>query len=140
MSNVIGLERRIAKLEGGRQTTSQNLTFDELNVALLDCHRSIALAPEATAQQKTDAAASARAIESDIVAMAAKQRRPSYAVHLDYVGRELKARGVEYVPALTRADCGMAEYDGWDAPDLMQRRAALRARPDIAELLARSCH
>lgn len=140
MSNVIGLERRIAKLEGGRNTASGALTFDEINVALLDYYRSIAEAPEATAQQRATAAEAAKGIELDIAAMATKQRQPSYAGHLDYVGRELKARGIEYVPALTRADCGMAEYDGGLTPDVMQRRATLRARPDIAVLLARSFH
>jgi hypothetical protein len=40
----------------------------------------------------------------------------------------------DFVPALTGGDNGMGEYQDWDKPGVMERRAALRERFDRGEL------
>lgn len=135
IDNVTSLGRRIAKLEGSKQIAAQGeRTFDELNIEILDVQRLIASHPDTPDARREECLAGVAEIEADIRAMARKQAEAGYADHLAYVAKAWG--GVEkYVPALTGANSGMAEYDGREFPDLMERRANLRARPDIARLI-----
>ena len=136
MDNVTSLGRRIAKLESSKRIAAQDQrTFDELNIALLDCYREIVADPSAQSDKKAAANRMVAEIEADIQAMACKQCELSYTVHLAYVAKFWGGVG-SYVPALTRAWCGMAEYDGDEFVDLMERRSKLRVRPDIARLIS----
>jgi hypothetical protein len=75
-------------------------------------------------------------VEADIVAQAAQVASPDYARHLAWCRSLWKSRTGrdDYVPAVTGAMNGCGEYNDWDAPDLMQRRAALHALPAIQRL------
>jgi hypothetical protein len=69
--------------------------------------------------------------------MAAKQALPEYARHLDWCRSCWRRRTGrdDYIPAITGAIYGGSEYADWEAANIMERRAALRALPDIAALI-----
>jgi hypothetical protein len=73
------------------------------------------------------------AIRADIISTAAGQKRSDYRV--DQLAIEWAARGnvIPYVPAVTGG--GLGEFEDWDVPGVMQRRAALRASPLVQDIL-----
>jgi hypothetical protein len=126
------LEARLTRLErelGG----SPDETNDELNIRLWDMARELLARPDATAEMRDQFRQVAERIEADIKAQAAQGASADYVRHLAWERAMWKSRTGrdDYVPAVT----GMGEYDDWDAPDIMARRAALRARPDVQGLI-----
>jgi hypothetical protein len=114
------------------------LTRDELSILSWQLARATQTCPGVREHERDKSRRRAEEIEADIIAQAAKVASPDYARHLERVRGCWKARRGrdDYVPAVTGAQNGMGEYDGLDFPDVMQRRAALRARPDIQQLIA----
>jgi hypothetical protein len=109
---------------------AEALTDDELNIYLLVLNQAAAAAPDASDDERAEAVAGAEIILADIRQMAAQQASPGYARHLDWcrsLWRKRTGRD-EYQPAITGALNGMGEYDGWEKPRVMDRRAALRER------------
>jgi hypothetical protein len=130
------LEARLARLE--REIgISADETYDELNIRLWDMVRELLARPDATAEMRDQSRQVAERIEADIKAQAAQVASADYATHLAWVRAMWKsATGKDdYVPAVTGAENGMGEYEDWEAPNVMARRAALRARPDIQRLI-----
>lgn len=138
------LDRRLARLEVNNPKSDglSALTDDELQVALLDAARTIADNPEHPEQERDAALLHVVEVEASIRHQAGQLRDPAYAAHLEWVrGKRWSAE--EYVPALcaTAIDGGgfvssIVEYADLHRPRVKQRRAALRARPDIAVLIA----
>lgn len=111
------------------------MTDDELRIMLLDAWRQILKASENLDSETVDPVArEVKEIEARIVAVARKQASPEYAAHLADLRKSWGQRspGVEYVCDLFDTCRG---YD-WEWPNVMERRRALRERPDIAALLA----
>jgi hypothetical protein len=75
------------------------------------------------------------AIKGDIISTAAAQNRPDYQPHLEWCRKMWAKRGnrTPYVPAVTGGNLG--ELQDWDAPNVMQRRADLRASPLVQAVL-----
>jgi hypothetical protein len=71
-----------------------------------------------------------------IVAQASQVDSQDYARHLEWCSSLWRRRTGrdDYVPAVTGANNGQGEYNDWDTPDLMQRRAALHALPETQRL------
>src|ERR1700692_1228194 len=67
------------------------------------------------------------AIKGDIISTAAAQNRPDYQSHLEWCRKKWAKRGnrTPYVSAVTGGTLG--ELQDWEAPNVMQRRADLRA-------------
>jgi hypothetical protein len=131
------LEARLARLEreiGG----SADETYDELNIRIWDMARELVARPDIPAAERDEWRQLVERIEADIVAQAAQLASPHDERHLAWVRAMWKSRTGkdDYVPAVTGAENGMGEYADWEAPNLMARRAALRARPDIQRLIA----
>jgi hypothetical protein len=139
--------RRLDRLEETSGQTDEYLqpTDDELNVQLLSILLSIEerrkvfrffcpVCALSENQTRIDA------IMGDIISTAAAQRRPDYQQHLEWC-RKMWAKqdkGMPYVPALTGGTFG--ELQDWDAPNVMQRRAELRASRLVQEVLKRRLH
>ena len=133
-----GIERRIRKLEGPKGTDLEQLTDDELEIYLLEINRAI-VADESVAQdEREECERHIAEIEADIIRGAEKQASPEYQAHLEHCRENWRKRTGrdDYVPALFYRN-GSGEYDAWEKPDVMARRAALRANPIVQELLAR---
>jgi hypothetical protein len=80
------------------------------------------------------------AIMGDIVSTAAAQRHPDYQSQLEWC-RDMWAKrdnATPYEPAVTGG--GFGEIQDWDAPNVMQRRAELRASPLVQEILRHGLH
>ena len=130
------IETRLARLEHDAADGGE-LTKDERNIEDWELARMVAEHAEMPAELREKCKRLADEIEADILAQAAQIARPGYARHLDWCRSMWRKRTGkdDYVPALTGAMNGMGEYEDWDAPNVMQRRAALRARPDIQRLI-----
>ena len=131
-------ERRLAKLEAATdpsRTGLAHLTDDEIAVHLLDASRLIAADETATLEERAAAAGRVVTVEVGVRAQAALRRSPGYDAHLAHVARGRS----DYVPAIFadmdgRAN-GMLEYSDLHRPNIMQRRAAILARPDIRAIV-----
>jgi hypothetical protein len=75
-------------------------------------------------------------IVADIISTADIQARPDYQSELKYFRAQWAKRGnnTQYVPAVTGGSFG--EIQNWDAPNVMRRRAELRASPLVQEILS----
>ena len=75
------------------------------------------------------------AIMGDIISTAAQQNRPDYQSHLEWCRTMWAKRdnATPYVPAVTGGNLG--ELQDWDAPNVMQRRADLRASRLVQDIL-----
>ena len=132
------VERRIAKLEAVtdiRNASLARLTWDEIQIRLLDLCRKASVATNIPPDERAHAAARVAKIEAGIKAQAKLRREPGYERHIAYVasGRP------DYVPAVCGWDGvgnGMVEYGDLDRPEVMRRRAAILARPDVHALIA----
>ena len=110
-------------------------TWDEIQIRLLDLCRKASVATNVSADDRAHAAARVAKIEAGIKAQAKLRREPGYERHIAYVasGRP------DYGPAVCGWDGaanGMVEYDDLDRPGVMERRAAILARPDVHALIA----
>lgn len=135
--------RRLDKLEAALLPSDGDglaaLTWDELEVRVMDLSRKVAADPCHDQAVREEAAARVERIEDGIRYQASALRRPGYAAHLACVSRGRDG----YVPAVCAMEAGhgafcssgMMEFGGLDRPRIMERRAALRARPDIALLI-----
>jgi hypothetical protein len=76
------------------------------------------------------------AVVGDIISTADAQARPNYQSELKYLREQWVKRGNKspYVPSVTGGSFG--EIQDWDAPDVMRRRAKLRASPLVQEILS----
>ena len=134
----MSVERRLAKLEAASDpsgTGLAHLTDDEFTMYFLDVSRLIAADDTATAERRAAAAERVASIEAGIKAQAALRRSPGYDKHLAWVQGKLPS----YTPAVFadmdgRAN-GMLEYADMARPRIMQRRAAILARPDIRAII-----
>lgn len=135
--------RRIEYLERvkGDADEPYRFTDDELNVQLLSLLLSIAERRTALSFFYYPAFIWAEdgsridAIKGDIISTAAAQRRHDYQPHLERCRKMWAQRGAQtpYVPAITGG--GLGELQDWDAPNVMQRRADLRASPLVQGVL-----
>jgi hypothetical protein len=139
MACMIKFEQRITKLE---QVHGSNFrrTWDELQFALLDLLRDILARGDSSLSEEDRAEVTAHIarIEADIAATAAMQASQEYSAHLKWCRAMWgKKTGNKYVMAVTGASVygGNTEYMDWDAPNIMEKRAALRARQDVKELI-----
>ena len=104
---------------------------DELSVRLMELACKLLLDPEAEQGRLAWAHQTIERIETSIRARAARVATERYERHLAHCAKVWAGRSREpYVPALL-AD----EYDGWDKPDVMRRRFALRARLDVRSIM-----
>ena len=134
----MSVERRLAKLEAVADpsgTGLAHLSDDELALRLLDVCRSIAADDTATAAERAASAGRVATIEAGIKAQAALRHSPGYDKHLAWV----QGQRPNYVPAVFadmdgRAN-GMLEYGDLHRPNIMERRGAILARPDIRSLI-----
>jgi hypothetical protein len=135
---TLAFEARVARLEDGISGEDDlgRLTNDERNILLWQASRALAADPETSPGQRDACQQRIERIEADIVAQATQVASPDYAAHLEWCRSMWKSRSGrdDYVPAVTGANNGYGEYLGWDLPDIMQRRAALHALPEIQRL------
>ena len=138
--NATGIERRIRKLEGKPKEGLTAMTWDELDIMILDLSRlTVQFAKESgNAEGLKDASRTVAEIEADIIKSAIEQTKPSYEGHLDWCRAMWRKRTGkdDYTPALFHRG-GLGEYCNWDMPDIMARRSALRAKPIVQEILER---
>jgi hypothetical protein len=132
------LEARLERLEdeaAGHDELDQ-LTYDELMILRWYLARDLVADPKTSPGERAARQRQIEDVEADIVAQAAQVASPDYARHLAWCRSLWKSRTGrdDYVPAVTGAMNGYGEYNDWDAPDLMQRRAALHALPEIQRL------
>lgn len=145
MSNVLpfGIERRLERLEAKRRAPKR--TWDELNIEFLQlAWRVVAEYGDCPNLDPKSAAIVERCrehiaeTEASIIRQATKRQFPPDAVHAENYRRDADSwwatHGTEYVPPL------LARDDDWDAPNIMQRRAALREMPEIAALLKQAIY
>jgi len=135
---TLALEARLGRLEdntSGGDDLGQ-LTHDERTILQWQASRASAADPETSPGERDACAQRIEKIEADIVAQAVQVESPDYARHLAWCRSMWKSRtgGDDYVPAVTGANNGYGEYLDWDRPDIMQRRAALHALPEIRRL------
>jgi hypothetical protein len=135
---VTGMERRIRKLESVLPDGLAALTWDELEIHLLEINRVIAARESLSPDEREEREKHIAEIEADIIRMAEEQASPQYQAHLEYCRESWRKRTGrdDYVPALFYRN-GFGEYDAWEKPNVMARRAALRASPIVQEVLAR---
>ena len=129
-----GFDRRLARLEGTLPSDGgiQDMTDDELAGRLLELAREVDDTGHTDPAFRDRMRTMRQVLEDDIRRQAARHRDPDYRRFL----AELKAQNPDHVPAVFGADtCGMSEYGG-HRPREMARRTAVRARPDIAALIA----
>lgn len=113
--------KRLERLENAHAATCYgSLTADELNVRLLEQSPDEKLVSE---------------IVADIRETAQKQTGAAYEHHLEWIRAMWRKRTGrnDYQPGLTGG--GMGEYQDWDKPNVMQRRAALRLNPRVKAIL-----
>lgn len=132
-------EIRLSRLEAVvdvKGADLSRLTDDELKMEILDCSRSIAANPSAPAEVREQAAQHVAESEDGIRRQALARREPSYSEHLAKVAG---SRFPDYVPCVCgdlTANPGSLEYQDLNKPQIMERRAAILARPDVQALLA----
>jgi len=139
-----GMDRRLQRLKAvmlppAGADAIRALPRDELQVRIMDLSRKMAADPDYPQADRDEAAARVARIEDGIRHQARAHLEPVYAKHLAYVSGGRPG----YVPAVCAichdhgfVDAGRAEYEDLHKPRIMARRAALRARPDIARLIA----
>lgn len=132
-------EVRLSKLEAILDVESMDLSWltdDELEMELLDLSRAIAADPAMPAEDRERTAQQAADIEDGIRRQALARREPGYAERMAQVAG---TRFPDYVPCICRdlmGNPGSLEYHDLDKPQIMERRAAILARPDVQALLA----
>ena len=140
------LARRLHKLERLKpdQDDLRLRTWDELNVRILELCFVPGSPTDAVQSQvaddETDLAFANQILEriqyilKDISDAHAMRSKSNYADHMTRIATEWKFRhnrSDPYVPALLED-----EYDGFEYPDLMARRAAVRSNPVVMSVLA----
>lgn len=135
------LASRVARLEKALAPSEDDpyglraLTNDEITVQLLQACRLIAADPSVLEPERQRAAAEAAEIENEIRSMARAWRVAPAPENLEWrraMHRKTTGRD-DYELPLTRTGEG---DDLWRWPDIMARRRALRALPEIAVLIA----
>lgn len=132
-----GLLNRMERLEGRLDVgnTLSHLTLDELQIRMLDvCQGMLADNAADPDFDRAHVADLINEIETGIRAQAAMRRQPDYARHLAWV----QGKRPIYVPAVCGRDGkanGMNEYADLFRPNIMERRAAIFARPDVQALI-----
>lgn len=112
------------------------LTRDELYMRLLDLSRSVVADPSTPAPAREEAERCIAEIEGGIRRQALARRAPGYKRHLAQIAG---TRFPDYVPCVCgdpTVEAGMLEYHDLDKPRVMERRAAILARPDVQAVLA----
>lgn len=121
-------------MKNGQADEYSHLTADEISVMLL------ANMLEMKSKGADQYDLHIEAIKADIAGTAAKQKSPDYQKHLEWCRKMWAARGKDtlYVPAVTGANGGYGEYQDWDHPNVMQRRAELRESQLVQDALRRT--
>jgi hypothetical protein len=135
---ISALEGRVARLEGepGDGTVGDTdlayLTDDELTIVLWISSRALAAHPEADDDRREEFKRKAENIEAGIIRQAARLASPDYGDFFEACRSNWKTKTGkdDYVPPVS-----VESGDTWDFPDIMQRRAALWARPDVQRLI-----
>lgn len=74
------------------------------------------------------------AIRADIISTAAAQKHPDYQPQLEHLRIDwAKRSSTPYESAVTGG--GLGDFEDWDIPGVMERRAALRASPLVQDVL-----
>ncbi len=131
-SRVIRLEEKAQRTRDSDPYGLVGLTYDEHVVMLLDICREIVADPAVDPAERDQCDAEIAKIEDEIMAKwRGHLRTPADTSGMLWRREWRGPQGEEYVEPLTY--CGEGDLH---APNVMQRRAALRARPDIQRLLA----
>lgn len=129
---MIRLEEKAQRTRDGDPYGLAGLTFDEQTVRLLDLCCEIVADPEVDPDEKAQCVAEIAKIENEIKAKwRGHLRTPADTSGMLWRREWRGPRGEEYLEPLTY--CGEGDLH---APDVMQRRAALRTRLDVQRLLA----
>lgn len=136
-------EARLSKLEAIVDTESMDLswmTSDEVTMELLDLSRALGADPAIPIEERERMTQQAADIEDGIQRQALARREPGYA---EYLAQVAGTRFPDYVPCICGDLMGYPgsnprslEYCDLDKPRIMERRAAILARPDVQALLA----
>ena len=112
--------KRLERLESSHPAERNLLTYDEINIRLMELADST----------------EAKVIRADIVSTAKKQASPDYATHREWLRAMWfkRTKRYDYEHCLTGG--GMGEYQDWDLPNVMQRRSALRKRDVVQAALS----
>jgi hypothetical protein len=102
---------------------------DELAVQTLRLCREVLKDPEADAELREAAQRESGEIEDGIRRAAAAQLQPTWAAHVAWVTRCWKG-SAPFVPSVIGHD-----YDSWEKPRAMERRAALLDFPEVRRLV-----
>jgi hypothetical protein len=137
----MNLNLRLSRVEASLRPQGaddlRHLTGDELSMRLWDVSRKLLASERLSEPDRSIISVEVGKIEAGIVAQARMRAEPSYARHLAIV----QGSRPYYVPAICGLD-GMAnsmtEYHDLHTPDIMERRAAIFARPDVQALIARA--
>jgi hypothetical protein len=110
-------------------------TWDELHILDWMLARAALTKPNLGKRERDKHRQDVESVETDIIAQAERIGSADYARHLAWCRKMWLGRTGQddYVCAVTGS-----EYDGWEYTDIMQRRAALRARPDVQQVIARA--
>lgn len=137
-----GLIRRLERLEAKTPdaTALSSLSDDELNIRYLDLLRKVEDGPDLAEEARECFRNRRQVIEAGIRYQASLHLRPGYQTHL----ARILAQRSDHVPAIfgfhisdgVFSDGGFVEYQNDQRTVDMRRRAELRARPDIAALIA----
>jgi hypothetical protein len=127
----MNIASRIIKLEAKRQASRyDDLTDDELQLAIYENAVAVMAHPTADATEVDAAAVAAEEIRRDIVATAQRIRSPEYQA---WIVREF---GASHVCAVTgRSWPGTGERADLHKPHAMERRAQLRNSPIVQSIL-----
>jgi hypothetical protein len=135
---ALALEGRLDRLDDTAEPDDElgELTYDELMILRWYLARDLVADPKTPSGERAAGERQIEDVEADIVAQAAQVASADYARHLAWCRSMWKSRTGrdDYVPAVTGAMNGYGEYLDWDRPDIMQRRAALHALPEIQRL------
>jgi hypothetical protein len=136
------LERRVARLEQRNAPDPDDpfglgtLSLDELNILAIDLARARLADPTMPDQERARAAEEIERVERAIRGRAAAYINPDYSAHWNWVREQWgRLHGGPFLPPLT-VDGPWWNYDATKAVEEMRWRGEIRARPDIAALIA----
>lgn len=126
--------KRLERLEmkRGQANEFSHLAADEISVLLLENMLEMQSKGADQYDLRIDS------IKADIISTATKQECPEYQQHLEWCRKAwaMRDKNTPFVPAVIGgANGGWGEYNDWDLPNIMERRAALRTLPIVTSLL-----
>lgn len=133
---MMQIKGRLARLEQRLPADDDlwTLTYDEVAVLLLDEARKNAADESFAPDVRAASAEVAAGVEAEIRWQAALANHPTYAAALERLG-ELIAGFVPAIAGYIGSANGSSEVADLEKPQVMERRAVLRSRPDIRDLI-----